>query len=392
VELKESSGSGKEGETIVPKERKPLDRHWRARLNTGKEMLLGNKLNLLLLFIPFGFIAKGVGWGDSAIFILCMLAIIPLAFLLGTATEELALYTNQTLGGLLNATFGNATELIISIVALKSNLIRVVQASLLGSILSNLLLVLGCAFLFGGIKFPTQKFSKAAANTSSSLLTLAMLGILAPAAFIASRSGEANPDGDHQLLLFSRITAIFLFIIYLGYLFFQLKTHRHIFEEAEEEEQEDPQLFWWEAVGVLTVCTVLIAVFSEFIVDSITAVSSNWGMSQTFIGIVLLPIVGNAAEHISAVTVAMKNKMDLSIGVAIGSSIQISLLVIPFLVLLGWMMGRDMTLYFHPFESVVGFVSVIIVHIMLSDGESNWLEGTMLLAAYSLIAVGFWFL
>eukprot|EP00026_Physarum_polycephalum_P010009 Phypoly_transcript_10152.p1 GENE.Phypoly_transcript_10152~~Phypoly_transcript_10152.p1 ORF type:complete len:429 (+),score=82.16 Phypoly_transcript_10152:126-1289(+) len=374
-------------------EKKPEDNSIKGRLLTIKDLIIGNKLNILLICIPFGFMAKGLHWGDSAIFILCMLSIIPLAFLLGTATEELALRTNQTLGGLLNATFGNATELIISIFALKNNLLRVVQASLLGSILSNLLLVLGCAFFLGGIKFSTQKFSKAAANTSSSLLVLAMLSILAPAAFIFSR-GEpvGDDDDDKDMLLLSRITAIFMFIIYVSYLVFQLKTHRHVFEDEDEGEEEDPTLSWLGAIALLTVCTVLIAVFSEYIVDAITEVSEQWGMSQTFIGIVLLPIVGNAAEHITAVFVAMKDKMDLSIGVAIGSSIQISLLVIPLLVLLGWMIGRDLNLYFHPFESVVGFVSVIIVHIMLSDGESNWLEGAMLLASYIIICVGFWFL
>jgi len=323
---------------------------------------------------------------------LCMLSIIPLAFLLGTATEELALRTNQTLGGLLNATFGNATELIISIFALKNNLLRVVQASLLGSILSNILLVLGCAFFFGGIKFSTQEFNKTAANTSSSLLTLAMLSILAPAAFVIGRSDTVDGSNDHQLLLLSRITAIFMFVIYVSYLLFQLKTHRHIFEEGADDDEEEPQLSWWGALALLAVTTALVAVFSEYIVDSITEVSTKWGLSQTFIGIVLLPIVGNAAEHVTAVTVAMKNKMELSIGVAIGSSIQISLLVIPFLVLLGWMIGRELTLYFQPFESVVGFVSVIIVHIMLSDGSSNWLEGAMLLAAYCIVCVGFFYL
>jgi len=267
-----------------------------------------------------------------------------------------------------------------------------VQASLLGSILSNLLLVLGCAFFLGGLKFPTQKFNKTAANTSSSLLVLAMLGVLAPAAFIYSKDLETDPDNKDVLLL-SRITAIFMFIIYISFLIFQLKTHKHLYdEEGDGEDAEEPMLSWWGAIALLTVTTVLVAVFSEYIVDSIETVSADWGMSQTFIGIVLIPIVGNAAEHVTAVTVAMKDKMELSIGVAIGSSTQIALLVIPLLVLLGWMMDRSLTLYFHIFESMVGFVSVIIVHIMLSDGESNWLEGAMLLAAYCVICVGFWFL
>jgi len=183
-----------------------------------------------------------------------------------------------------------------------------------------------------------------------------------------------------------------MFIIYISFLIFQLKTHKHLYDEEEGEDHEDPKLSFWGAIALLTVTTILVAVFSEYIVDSITEVSESWGMSQTFIGFVLLPIVGNAAEHVTAITVAMKDKMELSIGVAIGSSTQIALLVIPLLTLLGWMMDRSLTLYFHAFESVVAFVSVIIVHIMLSDGESNWLEGAMLLAAYIIICVGFWFL
>jgi len=173
--------------------------------------------------------------------------------------------------------------------------------------------------------------------------------------------------------------------------FFQLRTHRYLYEEQEEEE-EGPALLWWDAIGLLTVTTVLVSLFSEYLVDSITNVSLSWGVSQTFIGIVLLPIVGNAAEHVTAVTVAIKNKMELSIGVAVGSATQISLLVIPFLVVLGWMMDRQLSLFFSAFESVVVFVTVIIVHIILSDGESNWLEGMMLLAGYCIICIGFYFL
>jgi len=348
-------------------------------------------LSFFLIAIPFGIASPNAGWGDIPTFILTMIAIIPLAKYLGEATEQLAMHTNQTLGGLLNATFGNAVELIVAIIALKDGLIRVVQTSLLGSILSNLLLVMGMSFFFGGLKYKEQHFNKTASLTSTSLLFMAVMGLVIPAAFIISQAGGA--DNESKALNISRIASLLLLAIYISYLFFQLKTHNHLYEDdgGDQEEEEEMLLSLTGSLVLLAAVTVLVAVLAEYLVDSINSVASGGTITETFIGIVLLPIVGNAAEHVTAVTVAMKNKMDLSIGVAVGSSIQIAVLVIPLLVILGWIIGQPMSLYFQTFETVALFISVIIADVIISDGSSNWLEGTMLMAAYVILAAAFFY-
>jgi len=382
----------------------------------GMRMILWeNKICILLLVIPFALASYAV-WSPTATFILCMISIIPLAKLLGSATEELAMYTNQTIGGLLNATFGNAVELILSIVALKDGLLRVVQASLLGSILSNLLLVLGMSFFVGGLRYKVQRFNMTASQVSTSLLLQSVMGVTMPAAFFLTNSatvGGVSLTADElqrKELVVSRGAAIVMLCVYASYLIFQLKTHQHLYEEGsgakdenkdekkgekekakEEEEEEVPKLSWWGAVLLLTIVTAMVAILSEFLVGSIEHVTEAWGVSETFVGVILLPVVGNAAEHVTAVTVAYKNKMDLSVGVAIGSSVQIALLVIPVLVLLGWIIGQPLSLYFYAFETIVLLLAVIIVNAIIGDGESNWLEGTLLMATYVVIAIGFFF-
>eukprot|EP00128_Syssomonas_multiformis_P014446 Colp12_sorted_trinity150504_noHs@25287 len=359
---------------------------WKRDLIGIWEMLRDNKLSLLLVFIIFGIVAHAVSWPPTVVFILNFIAIIPLAWLMGQATEELACRTGQTLGGLLNATFGNAVELILSIASLKEGLIEVVQGSLLGSILSNLLLVLGMCFLAGGMKFPSQSFNKQGATTFCSLLLIATIGLTIPTAYY-SASGENAKNDEVQL---SHIVAILLALVYIFYLTFQLKTHSHLFQE-EEEENHPPVLSLYASVGLLAIVTVCVAVCSEFLVQSIDDVRDSWGVSETFIGVILLPIVGNAAEHATAVTVAMKDKMDLAIGVAVGSSIQIALLVVPVTVIIGWCIGNQMDLDFHVFPTVVLFATVLIVNIVISDGESNWLEGALLMVTYVVIAVACWY-
>jgi len=336
-------------------------------------------------------------WSPIAVFPLNFLAIVPLAALLSHATEEISLYVGQTLGGLLNATFGNAVEMIVSIVALQKNEIRIVQASMLGSILSNILLVLGCCFLFGGIKYKEQSFNTTVASTMSSLMAVATGSLIIPAALYNSFS-EPSPD-DHQklaehtqsILFLSRGTSIVLLVLYVLYLYFQLKTHTEFFAEEHEdgEEAETPTLSVWSAALVLVLVTLVVAICAEYLVDSIDSIVETTNISKTFIGLILLPIVGNAAEHVTAVVVARKNKMDLAIGVAIGSSLQIAMLVTPFLVILGWAMGREMSLFFQTFETTVFFVSVLITNYLIQDGKSNYLEGAMLLGIYTIIALSF---
>jgi Ca2+:H+ antiporter len=254
-------------------------------------------------------------------------------------------------------------------VALKEDQIRIVQSSMLGSILSNILLVLGCCFLFGGLRYHVQEFNETVASTMSSLMAVASASLVIPAtlyAVMAANKVTDSKDSDANILVLSHGTAIILLVLYVLYLYFQLKSHKELFDEEEhhgdEAEEEEQILSPWAAGVALVVVTVMVAVCAEFLVDSIDSIVETMHISKTFIGLILLPIVGNAAEHVTAVVVSMKNKMDLAIGVAIGSSMQIALLVTPFLVILGWIMDKDMTLHFETFETVVFFLSVLVVN------------------------------
>ncbi|KAF9585169.1 hypothetical protein BGW38_003607 [Lunasporangiospora selenospora] len=349
-----------------------------------KTILFATKINVLLIFIPLGIIADKLQWSAVAIFSLNFMAIIPLAK--RYATEEISMRLGENLGALLNASFGNAVELILSVIALKEGKIDVVQASVLGSVLSNLLLVLGLCFLFGGIKFQFQTFNQTAAQTSASLLAISCMSLLIPAAFMATAKGI---DQTTPIKHLSYGTSIVLLLIYILYLFFQLKTHTHLYA-SENENEEEAVLPLWMGITLLLVVTVVVAICAEFLVGSIEGLSESWNISRTFIGLILLPIVGNAAEHVTAVTVAMKNKMDLAIGVAIGSSMQIALFVTPLMVIIGWIIHQPMTLFFNTFETCVMFVSVLIVNYLIQDGESNWLEGVMLLGTYFIIGIAFY--
>ncbi|CAG8606676.1 2360_t:CDS:2, partial [Ambispora leptoticha] len=362
-------------------------------------------LNVLLVFIPLGILSHFLNWGDVSTFTLNFFAIIPLAKLLGTVTEDIALRVGETIGGLLNATFGNAVELIVSILAIRQNLIRVVQASMLGSIISNLLLVLGMCFVAGGYYKKEQNFNQTAAQTCASLMTLACIALIIPAALHAAVSTDKGKT-EEEILDLSRGTAVVLLIVYGFYLFFQLRTHKFLYNELPEgaecaegaegenaapEEPEEPQLSLSISIASLAVITVAVAICAEFLVGSIEGIVETSGLSSTFVGLILLPIVGNAAEHVTAVSVAIKDKMDLAIGVAAGSSMQIALFVTPFLVILGWIINKPMTLFFELFETIVLFISVLITNYLIQDGKSNWLEGVMLLATYTIIALAFYF-
>jgi len=389
----------------------------------------------MLAFVPVGIALGASEQNATAVFILNFLAIIPLAKLLGESTEQLALHTSQSVGGLLNATFGNAVEIIIAVIALKSGLIRVVQASLIGSILSNLLLVLGMCFVAGGIYRKVLKFNQTSAQTSTGILFLAVLAVVLPAALkiqiqddidaealsdlannitgnATEQTGVHALSAETRLLVLSRGTALIMLIVYGLFLFFQLKTHAVYYqdetpekvgeekgeekgekqEEKQEEESEDetPQMTMFVALFLLAAVTVLVAICSDFLVDSLDQVTKIWGISETFAGMILLPIVGNAAEHLTAVTSAIKGKLNLSIGVAVGSSQQIAMMVVPLLVVLGWIIDQPMSLYFEVFETAVLFMTVIVVQAMINDGESNWLEGAMLLAVYAILGIAFY--
>lgn len=249
---------------------------------------------------------------------------------------------------------------------------------MLGSILSNILLVLGCCFIAGGIKFKEQSFNSTVASTMSSLMAVSTASLIIPATLYASLQKHSEESPEHNILILSHGTAIILLFIYVMYLVFQLKTHSDLFDEENTGEQAEAELLTpWAAGGLLVVITIAVAICAEYLVDSIDSIVETAHVSKTFIGLILIPIVGNAAEHVTAVVVAYKDKMDLAIGVAIGSSLQIALFVTPFLVVLGWIMDRNMTLHFETFETVAFFLAALVVTLLIQDGKSNYLEGVL---------------
>lgn len=410
--------------------------------------VLASWINILLVFVPVGLGIEYSGVNGILSFVMNFIAIIPLASMLSFATEELAYYVGDTFGGLLNATFGNATELIVSIIALVQKKVIIVKTSLIGSILSNLLLVLGMCFLFGGINRMEQFFNITVAQTAASLLALAIGALVTPTAF------RIFSDVDTGVQPLSHAASILLLLTYIAYLVFQLRTHIEMYNEPsqkaekqnllkrkpsdknvgenvdvsrgmldagpsasaatgrfssdklEEKAQDDtmsnegeeehiPQLSATGALVTLAISTALIALTSDGMVSGIDAIPED-AISQEFIGLILVPIVGNAAEHATAVTVAIKDKMDLAIGVAVGSSLQIALLVIPLMVLIYWFgagqpTDQPMDLNFDGFQVVVLFIAIILVNYVIQDGRSHWLEGVMLCITYMIFAVAAWY-
>ncbi|GAX36545.1 calcium/proton exchanger [Nodularia sp. NIES-3585] len=346
---------------------------------------------VLLLFIPVSLAAHFLEWGELIVFITAGLAILPLAAWMGTATEEIAVVVGPSLGGLLNATFGNATELIIALVALNAGLVDVVKASITGSIISNLLLVMGFSMFLGGLRYKEQTFQSVVARMNASSMNLAVIAILLPTAMNYTSVGISEKVVQNLSLA----VAVVLILVYGLTLLFSMKTHAYLYDvgvaEVEDEETPHTQPNMWLWSGVLLVCTLLVALESEMLVGSLEVATSQLGLTSLFTGVILVPIVGNAAEHATAVTVAMKNKMDLSISVAVGSSMQIALFVAPVLVIAGWILDKPMDLDFNPFELVAVAVSVLIANSISSDGESNWLEGVLLLAAYTVLGFAFYF-
>ncbi|KAG1358865.1 vacuolar cation/proton exchanger 3 [Cocos nucifera] len=348
-----------------------LEQLWKS----VKVVIFTVKINLLLPFGPTSVILHYLTKNHGLVFFFSLIGIAPLAERLGYVTEQLAFYTGPTVGGLLNATFGNATEMIIAIYALKNGMIRVVQQSLLGSILSNMLLVLGCAFFAGGIVHSEkdQVFNKAAAVVNSGLLLMAVMGLLFPAVLHFTHSEVQYGKSEVSL---SRFSSCVMLVAYASYLVFQLKSHRNLYSPIDEEERQNeddpdevevPELGQWEAISWLAVLTIWISILSEYLVNAIEGASDSLNLPVAFISVILLPIVGNAAEHASAIMFAMKDKLDITLGVAIGSSTQISMFVIPFCVVVGWIMGKRMDLNFQLFETATLFITVLVVAFMLQQ-------------------------
>jgi Ca2+:H+ antiporter len=348
-------------------------------------------LNWLLIFVP---VVIGLEFfrptSHALIFLTACLAIVPLAGWLGRATEELAHHTGEGIGGLLNATFGNAAELIIAIVALRKGLYSVVKASLTGSIIGNILLVLGAAVLAGGIKHKEQRFNATAARAQSTLLTLAAVGLIMPAAFLYLAGARAQVREASLSLDISSV----LLLAYGAHLFFSLHTHKALFTAGGDLPDADAHVRGpARSAAMMVGTTALIAWISEILVGSVEPAAISFGISRVFIGVIVVAVIGNAAEHSTAVMLALKNRMDLSVGIAIGSSLQMALFVAPVLVILSQFIGpQPMDLVFSPAEVLAVFLAVLITSQIASDGESNWLEGILLLAVYLIFAAVFYFL
>ncbi|EFJ45431.1 Ca2+/H+ antiporter, cation antiporter, membrane protein [Volvox carteri f. nagariensis] len=352
-------------------------RWWRSDARALKE-ILSNWANVLLVTVPLGLIAGALNWTAEYVFVLNFLALIPLALILGDVTEDLALRYGSVIGGLINATFGNIVEVILSIAALLNGLYGVVAASLLGSILSNLLLVTGCSFFFGGLFNKTQKFNATGSQASGSLLFLAALGFLIPTG-AALLFGSGDVDSNSDLVLgISRGTAVVLLLCYGCYLGFQLYTHTDLFEDTPEE--SSASLWGWRSARPF-----------RYLTSSLTEFSKSSGLSEAFLGTIVLPIAGNACEHMTAVIVATKNKMDLSMGVAVGSSIQVALFAVPFAVVVGWITGHPFTLDFDPFSAMALMLSVAQSNFVTAGATSHWLLGVQLIALYVLLSLAYYF-
>ncbi|CAN0928246.1 Vacuolar cation/proton exchanger 2 [Linum grandiflorum] len=365
-------------------------------------VLLKARIKVLL---PFGPLAIFVNYfyGDPGwVFFLSLLGITPLAERLGYATDALC---GNAVGGLLNATFGNATEMIVSVFALKSGMIRVIQQSLLGSILSNLLMVLGCAFFVGGIVHHDKKvqvFNKAAAAVDCGFLLVSVMGIIIPAVLHATKTEVEI--GKSELSL-SRFSSCMMLLAYAAYLFFQLKSHQSLYnpineackkstnerrQDNVEEEEEVPEITKWEAVSWLAILTVCVSVLSGYLVDAIQGASESSHLSTGFINVILIPIAGNSAAYATTIMFAIKDKQDITLGIAIGSSTQIAMFAIPFYVVIGWLVDQPMDLNFHLFETAILFVTVVIVAFTLQEGTSSYFKGLMLMLCYSIVGASFY--
>ena len=356
------------------------------------------KLNILLFALPITLYFNYVDQNYSMAFFSSLIAIMPLAFLMGRATEEIALRTTESLGGLLNATFGNAAELIIAVLLIleasrvadpetQSFFIHLVQASLIGSILGNLLLVMGLAFVWGGIHHSEQKYSETQVSYNGSLLLLSMIVLVIPTVFHSSVGGEG---GDSRVLDLSHIAAAILLLVYGLFLLFQFRTHVHLFA-TDGSHHEEPEMTQRDSIILLIVATVLVSWMAEILVHSVESAAEDFGLPHLFIGVILLPLFGNAAEHFTAVTVAGKDKMDLSFAISMGSSTQIAVFIAPLMVIIAWALGVPLTFEFGILETVSAFLAVLIVNSIAADGKSNWLEGAMLLSSYGVLAAAFLF-
>jgi Ca2+:H+ antiporter len=351
-----------------------------------------NWLLLLLVFVPVALLMEYVFHASALwIFLASSAAIIPLAALMGRATEQLAERLGEGVGGLLNATFGNAAELIIAIVALRAGLVDLVKASITGSIIGNVLLVFGLSALWGGAKFQRQQFNKTAAGLSATLLVLSATALVIPAIFhlvVPPTAGLAERTLSVEI-------SVVLIVTYIASLFFSLRTHKHLYvgEAGAHTAELTPARSTGKSVMLLLGATAGVALMSEMLVGAVEETAEVWGMNEVFVGVILVALIGNAAEHSSAILMAAKNKMDAAITIAVGSSIQVALFVAPVLVFLSYFIApQPMDLRFTTLEVVAVGISVWIMTLIAQDGESHWMEGVQLLAVYVILALAFYWL
>lgn len=349
--------------------------------------MLTRILYALLIFVPLALLGEFVLHLDATLlFLLSALAIVPLAKIIGDATEELAIYTGPRLGGLLNATLGNAAELIITIFAIREGLLDLVRASITGSILGNLLFVLGLSLVFGGLKNGVQTFDRRNAAMNGILLVLAVVALLVPSLFdVAVQQDRARELG------LSEGVAVIMIVLYGLSIFYSFRNGGSIGHPSEAH--HEPKWSWQVAVGILAAATLGIVLMSEVLVGAVDAATASLGLTEFFVGIIIIPLVGNIAEHLVAVQVAYKNKMELSLAISLGSSLQIALFVAPVLVFASVLMGGEvLLLVFNNFELIALVAAALIAALIAQDGESNWFEGAMLMAVYFIVALAFFFI
>lgn len=366
----------------------------------------------LLIFVPIAIVLEYVHAEQLTLFIVAAISLIPLAKLIGDSTEHLASHYGATLGSLLNVTFGNAAEIIIAIVAINAGLLELVKASITGAILGNILLIFGISILVGGFKFKEQFFNKENVGMQASMLFLAVIGLTIPTILVTTVLNPEDELNQIKIQFLSDVLAFLLLAVYVAGLIFTFFTHKHLFtsrltnqvgdriavKEKNNYIEENPQLEihkeWSKKKSffLLGLSMAGVIVISEILVGSIEVVTAEFGFGELFVGAIIIGIVGNAAEHSSAILLARKGKMDLSIGIAAGSGTQIALFVVPILVIAGVLLSRPFTLVFTGFEITSVLLAAIIMNLIAHDGKSNWFEGVMLIAVYIIIAIGFFFI
>ena len=353
-----------------------------------------------LVFVPISVVLDLVHADHIIIFIIAVIALIPLAKLIGDSTEHLSTHYGSTLGSLLNVTFGNAAEIIIAVVAINAGLIELVKASITGAILGNIMLIFGLSMIAGGIRKKEQLFSRENAGLQSTMIFLAIIGLAIPTILSSTILEPAEIENQLKIQFLSDALAIILLSVYIAGIVFTFFTHKHLFVSPQMEEENNNHnsnttTKHWDkkrAFFMLAISMVGVVVISEILVGSVEETSKQFGFGELFVGAIIIGIVGNAAEHSSAIILARKGKIDLSIGIAAGSGTQIALFVVPILVIFGIILNQPFTLEFTIYELVTLFLAAIILNLIAHDGRSNWFEGVMLTAVYIIIAIGFYFI